>query len=760
MDLASLSFILPWFFTFWLLGWLLLPAMRRLLPALPDGGLCAGRVLFLALLGLFFYWGAGLQILPLSRSPWLFWSIPPLVALASLRKRTARREFREWVAQRRVALLCADAVFAVSFTFFLWGRMRHPELHDLEKLMDSALLGTLVRGDWLPAQNPWFSGSRLTSYYHFGPLLGSLPVRALGTPLPYAYNLVQPLFCALFITTLWSLGAALSGSLPRGVIVVCMVALLGHFEPVRQWKNPLPNAENNFVGIDWWSTSRVLPDTDGRQKALGDYNRAWKELPNAPWTNNTEYPWFTISEYPAFTMFSGDAHAHFYALPLAALLFCLCFSLFGAGPRRRRLLLVLLGLLLADLVMTNTWDVPLYALLAFCCAVLAAWKADYSTSATLSESWLVVALAPIAALPYLRTFKSQVSGVQVELWPAPPIPFLLLWGFWLILWFLVLLARSPREVPPSAKWGWLLFLPVLLTAVVWAPALAQTLGAIALTIYVFTTLKQDENLSEGDIFSQDKSWRFSLLMGFIGLGAVLVPQLLYMKGPFGDGALRHQDTVFKFGLQGWLLLGTAASVEIVRLLGEWRGVKKAAGFTALGAFCAVPLLCAFSVLWTRAVRDASRSIEGRFELSLDGARWMPPSDRAAMNWLDQVAAPGDIVLEAVGKNEKGGIGGDFTTAARISALTGMTAPLGWPQHVWMWGEDYGAVHRRWEIVRLIYEWSPDGSARTALRELKVKWVFVGEEERRYFSPAGLKRLSDALTPVYTNGDTMVLKVSD
>ena len=131
-----------------------------------------------------------------------------------------------------------------------------------------------------------------------------------------------------------------------------------------------------------------------------------------------------------------------------------------------------------------------------------------------------------------------------------------------------------------------------------------------------------------------------------------------------------------------------------------------------------------------------------------------------MAWLQKAAGRSDSVLEAVGQNESGGIGGDFTNVGRVSALTGLSTPLGWPQHVWMWGEDYGVAARRWEAVRSIYQWPRDGSAAELLRAQNVQWIFIGAEERNLYPADGLHRLKSALTPVYTNGDTVVLRVSD
>jgi YYY domain-containing protein len=758
VDSISLFYIAPWLVFFWLLGWVLLPISRRLLGALPDGGLAAGRVLFLVLLGTVLYWGAFWHLLSLRWAPYFFWLLP-LGALWPLHTKSVRQEFKGWLKTHRGALLFSDAVFVAAFGFFVWVRARHPELNDLEKLMDSALLSALARTEWLPVENPWFSGSFLTSYYHFGPFLGALPVRAFETPLPIAYNLVQPIFAALFLSVLWSLGAALAGSARRGLIVVVLVALLGHFEPIRQWKNPLPHADINFARLDWWSTSRVLPDiepekgADGKEKLPSplEYSRLWKELAKAPWTTNIDHRWFAISEYPAFTLFTGDLHAHFYALPLSALFFCLCFVLFGARRRRRWLLLVLLGLVLGVFAMTNTWDVPLYALLGLSCALFSAlpWAIKYPVR--LAQAWIFLPLIPLTALPYLLRFKPQVSGVKFEIWPPAPLPFVLLWGGWLALWFVCVLPYVPREtsgeVSSRSRKIWLTATLGFVVLGALLPVTTLVLGALALTAYALFVRKKEAVVPR----------QFILLLGFVGLLSVLVPQIGYVQGFFGGG-LRHQDTVFKFGLQGWLMLGTAASAGALRYIGQSKPLVKWRNLGLLGTACIVPALCALCVLWTRVVRDAPRDEKGQFLLSLDGARWVPPSDRAAMDWLLLMSRPGDRVLESVGENERGGLGGDFSNNGRVSAFTGLATPLGWPQHVWMWGEDISRVAQRWETVRRIYQWPRDGSAEVLLRELKVQWVFIGAEERNRYEAAGLRRLQNALTPVYTNGDTVILKV--
>jgi uncharacterized membrane protein len=51
----------------------------------------------------------------------------------------------EWLRTNRRSLVFSDVVFAIAFLVFVWVRLRHPEINDLEKPMDAALIGQLAR---------------------------------------------------------------------------------------------------------------------------------------------------------------------------------------------------------------------------------------------------------------------------------------------------------------------------------------------------------------------------------------------------------------------------------------------------------------------------------------------------------------------------------------------------------------------------------------------------------------------------------------
>ncbi|RYX79927.1 hypothetical protein EON83_30720, partial [bacterium] len=401
------------------------------------------------------------------------------------------------------------------------------------------------------------------------PFMGGMLARVFATAAPLAYNLVQPLFCALFLSALWSLGAALSRSKWLGLGVMALVGLGGHLEPLRQLSQGAALSE-----LDWWKTSRVIPN-------LGVYP---PRDPNA----------FTITEYPAFTVLIGDAHAHFYALALAMAHFCVCLGIISVRSERHKALLVALGGALVGVVaLTNTWDMPLYGLLWGGC-VLYTLRKDAKSQLTQSAAFVGLGLAVVVALPFFVRFRSQIGGGGFERWIPHLYSFALFWGVWIALGII---------------------------------AFGFEMGRIARS-------------REGD---------FRRLLLGLGIIAVLFPSIYYIGGVFAGGDGKHQDTVFKFYLQAWLLGGTAIGSEFLLRLRVWsRG--KAFSVPAWVGVLALAGVLSLAPYATWKTRTQGYGEEG---LSLDGGKWLSQSDHKAIEWLRE---QNGVVVERLGENN---IGGDY-----------------------------------------------------------------------------------------------------
>ena len=782
----------------WAWGRAFLPLSRHLFPNLLDGGLAAGRLLALVLVGLLAFLGASLHIISLQFSPLLVLAAPLLLQWHLRRDPVRLAEFRGWARGKQRDLVASDALFVLAWGLFAWIRLQNPTLSDLEKPMDVGMLASASRASWLPFENWWMAGVPFTNYYYFAPLLGSLPTRTLATPPHIAYNLVQPLFCALFASILAALCASLcrprddaprpfsSSAWARGAWAMSIVSLLGNYEPLRQmqqaghWLWPWPRELGNGVlesGLDWWKTSRVIEHT--------------------------------INEYPAFTQTTGDIHAHFYALSLAALLFSLAWSLFHTPPepapepsikpqrvlakpqvlahangsngaalnglgaaevrptrpksgksKKRRAKsralsasasasrssrsaatatleapaeapavldappaptspaapqttpsttrtdeasaehwlrwarVLSIGAMLGAFILGNTWDVPLYALVSLACLYLSAENLKPRRARILfaQQAGSMLGLALLLALPYLARYEPQVRGVRFERW-----------------------------LPNLTEW-----------ALVWS-------GIVALALISILGARRVDN-------RRRMMWQVLAACGSL---ALVAPYFFYIRGAFdgdGKGAERHMDTVFKFGLHAWLLLGTAGACGVWWLLDTWRKPVRRLAIAGWGMAWAIPLLCTLGVVYTRTMAMKSPQAP-----SLDGS--FPAEDSKAIAWLSANAPLGSVVLEAAKPDLDSYSYNEF---GRVASLTGVPTPVGWTGHLGYWGADWGRdTLPRLQSVRAAWN-APDAeSARAVLRPLGVTHIFVGQIERSTYTPQAIEMIKSLGRVVFDEGATVI-----
>ena len=231
-----------------------------------------------------------------------------------------------------------------------------------------------------------------------------------------------------------------------------------------------------------------------------------------------------------------------------------------------------------------------------------------------------------------------------------------------------------------------------------------------------------------------------------GVACLLVPELLYVRDEFDGGPLYRMNTVFKLGFQAWLLLGLAA-VGALAWRAEWLPRRRLRW--TLGPLAALLVAAAFvyPVAGTYARKDAFSRAP-----TLDGLGWLrdrAPGDVGAIEWLNEAAADGDVVLEAVGEDYSG------FGHARISTFTGLPTVLGWPGHELQWGHQVGT---RREDVATMYRSPTTGAAAELLRRYRVRYVVVGPLELADHGDAGVAKWDSLGERGYEEGGTVVWRL--
>jgi len=542
-----------------------------------------------------------------------------------------------------------DAAFLIPFLFMLEVRWINPTISYAEKFMDHAILASIMRVPAVPPLDPWYAGGTLDVYYYLGYWTGGALGLVSGVPSTVAFNLALPTVLGLAVVALYALGYLLLDR-HRWLPVVALFL-------------PNPSAFYHIlIGDAWfdvlWGSTRTIENT--------------------------------INEYPLFSMLWGDVHPHVMSFfNQGFLLFLLVFAYLRWGElsmRGRAILCGLAALSLGSMPGINSWDVLVYAPVTLVFGFLI-WRRYGNLSRDEGRSWMVLATVPplavAAYLPfYIHLNSPGVGGIGLVTAPSAPAEFLLVHGFFLA----ILIAACAPDIRER---------PYLLLAALPFLLIGYPAAAIAVVPLVYLVVRR----------------RFSVTdtLAILGLLIIIATEFLYLKDNMGEVYFR-MNTVFKFYIPAWILMGTASSI----IIGEWlrnirvdRRVAKVLPVLAVVIFLAVPFAVSIDF-----------GYEGR---TLDGAAYLQashPGDAAAIAFLRDL--PGDhIIVEAED--------GDYTYYSRVSTFTGIPTVLGMPFHEYMWRGDEGRISERRGDVRAIYE-QPSRTI-DLLRAYNATLLYVGAEER-------------------------------
>jgi YYY domain-containing protein len=574
------------------------------------------------------------------------------------------------------------ALFLILFFLMLDVRFVNPTISYAEKFMDHGFLASVMRNPVVPPLDPWFSGGTLDVYYYLGYwMFGCLAIIS-GVPSNIAFNLALPTVFALAGVVAYAIGTLM---LERFRWVTLLIFFL-----------PNPSFFYNL--------------------AIGT------PLTSVVW-NSTRTIANTINEYPLFSFIWGDVHAHVISIfNQVFLIFLLLFAYKrweSLDSRGKWLVCILSALSLGSMPLINTWDVLIYAPITLLVGGLILWRTR--TSIHTIASWIYLCVIPPLAilfyLPFYSELQAHFAGIGIVLASlSSSVPeFLLVNGLFIAI-FVVVLHREIIRRPILL----LVAVPFVITGYL------ATAVAVVPLVYLLARTERD----------------FCGILSMVGLVVLIFCELFYLKDNMGDTYFR-MNTVFKFYIPAWLMLGISSFTIVAQKAADW---KKIPVFSFReSAVVTITVVC---ILF--ALPFAIQYNAGYGTGTLDGLAYLNtthPGDAGGVAYLRALPGDTDRIVEAEN--------GDYSYYSRISSFTGIPAIIGQPFHEFMWrGDTTGWFSRRPTDIQSIYE-NPNQTI-LLMRKYNATLLYVGDAERERYN---VSLPSAGLEMVYSADNTDIYRLA-
>ncbi|HKZ44590.1 MAG TPA: DUF2298 domain-containing protein, partial [Anaerolineales bacterium] len=802
--------LLVWYLFIFLLGLIVYPIVRLAFPGLKDHGFPLSRMVGL-LLWAWLSWLAGSIGLSYNR-PIIGLTFLLLFLLGGVLAVRQRRELLLELKNKWKYFLLVEFLFLFFFLLDLVIRLGNPDLwHPYkggERPMDFSYFNAVLKSTSFPPYDPWFAGGYI-NYYYFGYVIVGTPLKFLGIVPSIAYNYILPTLFAILAVNAFSIGWNLLSKKDEeenswnkilkqpaflaGAASASAMVLLGNLGIIRMFYQGFQRivapggdiTSATFFQHIWWAAQGFVKAITGA--ALPYITGDWYWLPSRviPAAGDVE----PITEFPLFTFIYSDLHAHMIALPLTILAVAWVISLVYAYGRWKDWVGTLLGMGLGALIIgslkpTNTWDYYTYLVLGLVALSYATLRSPkiMPLSSGLHPLFNKVIIALVAMVSLLALslllfqpfshWYSQAYG-SVEYWKYSHTPlssYLTQWGVFLFLivtWMSWETRQWLAETPLSSvgklkPYRYLIAAGVFLLV---AAVMALSLSGVSIAWLVLPLAAWAAVL----ILRKGMPDQKRMVLFIIGTALVLtlVVEIIVLRGDIG-----RMNTVFKFYLQAWVLLGlsaAAASGWLVSEVPKWKPNWQTGWmFTCSALVIGVSLFLILGGIdkirdrWATAAPHTLDSIAymqyaayADFGVDMDLAQ-----DYRAIRWMQENVVGSPVIVEA---NVP-----EYRWGSRYTIYTGLPGVVGWNWHQRQQRVfSSNLVFQRVEEINAFYLTADPQEASNFLKRYNVQYIVVGQLEKAEYhdvdsSDAGIRKFEQfngiLWQEIYREADTAIYQV--
>ena len=784
--------LLIWYLVIFALGLVCYPLVRAAFPGLEDRGYPLSRIIGL-LLWAWLAWMAGSVGLSYTKLT-IGLSLAIIIVAGLWQAWRQRFELLQEFREQRKYFLMVEVVFLSFFLIDLFIRIGNPDLwHSSkggERPMNFAYFNAVLKSTSFPPYDPWFAGGYI-NYYYYGYVIVGTPVKLLGIVPSVAYNFLLPTLFACLAVSAFSVGWNILHEIrnakpgeeekPRerlfgtkfisGISASSAMVLLGNLGVIHMLYQGFQRVASpggvidkaNLIQRIWWTLKGIFMVLGGMRLPFGRGDWYWFSSRIFPPVYSEFY------EFPVFTFIYSDLHAHMIALMLTVLVISWVLSILvskarWSSPGNAVIGYFLGGLIIGSLKPTNTWDFYTYFTFGAIVLVYTVWR--YSNTENLRipiPGWgkrLLLAGGALAALAALSILMYQPFShwfsqayTSIESWKGARTPistYLTQWGvflFFIVSWMTWETRQWLATTPISALGKLRPYRDLIVTALViilmvlilqqaWVMSSSQNVpwkGVsilwLALPLAIWAAVL---------IFRPGISDLKRLVLFMFGTGLLLTMtvELIVVAGDIG-----RFNTVFKFGVQSWILLGISAAAafgwlasEFRKWLPGWRTAWQVSAITLATGASLVLLIGGADKIGDRMTSAAPHTLDSmsymNYAMYADYGMDMDlREDYRAIIWMQDKVQGSPVIVEAASA------GVQYRWHQRFSIYTGLPDVVGWEWHqVQQRVLDSAKVIARGKEVDNFYATTDITTARDFLRKYKVRYIIVGQLEIAKYTP--------------------------
>ncbi len=628
-------------------------------------------------------------------------------------------------------IVVEELMFFAVFLLFTYIRCFKPEAYGTEKFMDYGFMTSMMRSDYMPPQDFWFSGTNL-NYYYVGQYMAVYLTRISFVEVSDAYNLMLMMVGAFAVVLPYSIIYNVTQRylvkqekqrtyLPAlsGVLAGAGVCIAGNMHyPTFQWLEPIVR---KFFGMEANDEKYWFPD-------------ATRFIGYHPETTDK-----TIHEFPAYSFVLGDLHAHviniFFVLTVLGLLFAWLTGRDDIKDKEPTVLrevfhpaIIMITFFIGLFHTTNFWDYPIYfvvsgGIILFSNLVVYNFKSK-AIWLTGLQGIFVFGASSLVCLPFTLSFDKISTNICLASAHTPINQLIILWGLpvFVVAGFIGSLISNYRrdgnsrgvekEKEPESN-----------------DAKVEHKKRQPVLFYFLANLKPSD--------------LYILVLGLCAIGLILLPELIYVEDIY-SGDYKRANTMFKLTYQAFIMFGLCFGYILLRLLcyGRTRRQRRLAGIGMV--------LFLISVTYCQnAVNSWYGNIFNRSGYKgLDAAAFMATTmkdDALATDWLNQNVPGTQVVLEANGDS--------YSDYQRVSVITGLPTPLGWRTHEWLWKGDPSLLDARATDIETIYTSFNEPEVLALIDKYHISYIYVGRLELEKYDTINHELIKRLGTVVFSSPAT-------